>query len=296
MKPKQLSDRIGNIEDRLVQQAERVPNFKFLHRKRNIRRMASMAAVIALMVCSFATGAFAFTKEPETIYIEKEQEIIKVGDSGITLILPDEWAGKYGYEINGNSVGVYHLATRENKTWADAGYIFRVECIEGIYPIDYVFAVPGYTIATTATHSYILYFASDVQYDSWDEVSSKEYLALFHSANKIQILLTDWMNTNSTNQGNWVKGTVQVNFLKDNAVADTVTCDKETSDAITQLIEGQNYNLDINSFSTDLWIAFSGKEYFMNSVTGNIMPAAGGEKTAKFSAEDLKTLMSLLSK
>ena len=73
MNEKQFSDRIGNVNDKLIRQAEQIPNYRRGHRRRSIRQLATIAAVIALMVCSFSVGALAFS---EKIYVEKNQEII----------------------------------------------------------------------------------------------------------------------------------------------------------------------------------------------------------------------------
>ena len=111
MKSEQLSQRIGNIDDRLIEQAESVPDFGRARRIRSIRRAVTIAAAVALMVGSFAVGAYALNREPETIYVEvpgateivyvdTDLDIIKVGDSGISLIFPESWKDKYGYELD----------------------------------------------------------------------------------------------------------------------------------------------------------------------------------------------------
>ncbi|MGM9662367.1 MAG: hypothetical protein ACI3WR_04675 [Oscillospiraceae bacterium] len=51
MNQKQLSDRMGNIDDRLVQQAEQVPDYARRHRRNGWKRVAGMAAAVALLVC-----------------------------------------------------------------------------------------------------------------------------------------------------------------------------------------------------------------------------------------------------
>ena len=66
MNEKQFSDRIGNVNDKLIRQAEQIPNYRRGHRRRSIRQLATIAAVIALMVCSFSVGALAFA---EKIYV-----------------------------------------------------------------------------------------------------------------------------------------------------------------------------------------------------------------------------------
>ena len=62
MKKEQLSEHIGNIDDRLVQQAEHIPNYARQHRQKSFKRFTAIVAVIALMVCSFTVGAVAFAK------------------------------------------------------------------------------------------------------------------------------------------------------------------------------------------------------------------------------------------
>jgi len=56
MNRKQLADRIGNIDDRLVQQAEDVPNYARLRREKRLKRLAGMAAVLVLMASSPSAG------------------------------------------------------------------------------------------------------------------------------------------------------------------------------------------------------------------------------------------------
>ena len=112
MNEKQFSDRVGNVNDKLIRQAEQIPNYRRGHRRRSIRQLATIAAVIALMVCSFSAGALAFS---EKIYVEKSQEIIDISDFGISLILPDEWSGKYGYDILDDGISKYIALQRERK-------------------------------------------------------------------------------------------------------------------------------------------------------------------------------------
>jgi len=203
MKREQLSNRIGNIEDRLVEQAENAPNFGRQRRNHSLRRMVSIAAVLVLMVASFATGAIALAKET-IVYVEKEQEIIAIDNFGISVILPDDWAGKYGYEITGNNLAVYLLAQREDREseWKDEGYLFWIDCLDEVYPLDYIYPEPGYTIATTATNTYRLRRASDIQYDFRNPAIAEKYVAMSDSIGDIQILLTDWLKNISTNAGN----------------------------------------------------------------------------------------------
>ena len=293
MKREQLSHRIGNIEDRLVEQAENAPNFGRGRRNRSIRRMTSIAAVLVLMIASFATGAIALAKET-IVYVEKEQEIIKVGDSGITLILPDEWKGKYGVEQYGSNVTVYHLATRES--FGDGTYggdLFRLFCLEGRYPMDYVFPYPGFTIAITETNTYVFNYPSDVQYDINNPASAAEYRELSGDVGSIEIVMSAQMLKNTLNASNWVPGTVVVNFLEEWVTTKTVVCDEEQSRIIRGIIESQNYSLERGSYFADLWFMYSGEEYLLNLTTGMIANA-GGEHSAMLSPEDLGRIVELL--
>ena len=231
------------------------------------------------------------------VYIEKEQEIIAIDNFGISVILPDDWAGKYGYEINGNSLAVYLLSQREDREsdLTDDGNLFWIDCLDEVYPMDYIYPEPGRTIATTATNTYRLRQPSDVQYDIRNAAITEEYLAMRNSIGSIQILLTDWMTDNSTNASNWVQGSVIVSWLNNGAVTKTVSCDAEQSQIIRDIIEAQDYSLEQGSFPSDILIMFGGAEYYMNSTTGSIENAGGYPYSAILSAEDLAEIMGLLN-
>ena len=294
MKREQLSNRIGNIEDRLVEQAENAPNFGRQQRNRNIRRMVSMAAVLVLMVGSFTIGAIAMAKET-IVYVEKEQEIIKVGDSGITLILPETWKEKYGVEQYGNEVIVYHLATRESfDDGTYGGDLFRIFCIEERFPMDYVFPYPGFTIAITETHTYVFNYPSDVQFDRNNPAAMTEYMELSDDIKNIEIVMNAQMLENTMNATNWVEGTVFVDFLENWVTIKTVVCDEEQSRIIREIIKSQDYSLERGSFFADLWFMFNGEEYLLNLTTGMIQ-SAGGENSAVLSAEDLNRIIEVLN-
>lgn len=76
MNERQLSDRIGNVDDRLVQQVAQMTDHRQARRKRRLHQFAAAAAVAALMICSFCIGALAFSKE---IYLEKSRRSLKSG-------------------------------------------------------------------------------------------------------------------------------------------------------------------------------------------------------------------------
>ncbi len=300
MNERQFSDRIGNVNDQFVRQAEKMPNYRQEHRRRSIRQFATIAAVIALMVCSFCVGTLAFA---EKIYVEKKQEIIDISDFGISLVLPDEWAGKYGYDLFDNGdIEVYSLAVREDETDDGTnlkGTLFWVECIDGQFPMVFSYAQPGYTIATTATHTYRLVMASDVQYNSSNIHIADEYLSLYDSIPQIRILLSDWLADASSNQTNWVKGTVYVEYLGEmrsdgQDVIRTVVLDEAASARISQIIKAQEYNTENASFPVDLVFIVDGQSYYMNSQSGQVLGIGG--VGAVLSEENLQEVLSLLAR
>ena len=102
------------------------------------------------------------------------------------------------------------------------------------------------------------------------------------------------MLENTMNATNWVEGTVFVKFLKDfgaGGVSKTVVCDAEQSEIITGIVEAQEYG-EQRSFYTDLLIIVGNDEYYLNSVTGDIMVAAGGY-SAVLSAGELSEILGL---
>lgn len=78
MNRKQLSDRIGNIDDRLVQQAADMSDHARRRRKKFLKRLVSAAAVLVLMACSGAVGALAFSRETITeVPVQQVQAILR---------------------------------------------------------------------------------------------------------------------------------------------------------------------------------------------------------------------------
>ena len=293
MKPTQFSHHIGNIDDRLIQEAGATPDSGRPRRGRNVKKVVLIAAVIALMTCSFVVGAFAINKEPETVYVEKEQQIVTVGDSGISLILPDDWAGKYGVEQIGDGIAVYHLATREVKGYD--GVFFWVEYTPERLPMDYVYPYPGFTIAVTETGTYRMTYTSDVQADLDDPASSAEYFTLSAEIKDIKIILSSETLASTTNASNWVQGTAYVEFIKLGTHESIGTADYNAaqSQIIREIVESQDYQLPRVSFWSDLYIMVDGREFWVNSVTGDINTSINGDGNycAKLSAEDLSRLM-----
>ena len=188
MNEKQFSDRIGNVNDKLVQQAEQTPNYGREHRKRGIRQLVAIAATIALMVCSFTVGALAFAEET-IVEVPVEQETITIEEIGLTLILPDSWKGKYAFEQDNDfkEYHVYNPAIREamggdSETPLSGGMLFYLKLWDEQLTKEQVDAGGEWDYAgcryvmTTKDGTYLLYYASDVQFtqETMDEYRQME--------------------------------------------------------------------------------------------------------------------------
>ena len=185
MNKKQLSEHIGNIDDRLVEQAEKIPNYRQLHHRQTIRRFLTVAATFVLMVCSFSAGALAFARET-VIEVPVEQETIKLEEINLTLILPDDWKGKYSVETNGQNYIVYHPQIREGfgtEIAFNGGILFYIVCYEeSMTPEQFI--EKGYDFVqyrylfSTSDKTYILCYPSDVQWNPENSEQETEYLGM----------------------------------------------------------------------------------------------------------------------
>jgi len=183
MNLKQFLDRIGNIDERLIQQAEPIPCYRQQQNHITLRRCIAAAATIVLMGCSFCIGAFAFAHEtvievPVEMPVEVpvEPESITIEEIGLTLIFPDHWKDQYALEKNEfGEYLIYNPVIRNACEAADGftwgGMLFYIRCWEEqLTPeqakdIDgeWNFARNSY-IMTTRNGTYLLYYASDIQF------------------------------------------------------------------------------------------------------------------------------------
>ena len=127
---------------------------------------------------------------------EHEPQIIHFGDSGISIILPDWWEGRYEIEYGDSSLTVYHPASRELGT-GYGGILFGMGYTDELYPLDYSWPVPGFVVAVSEAGTYYFGKPSDVQFDHEDAVSSAEYLELFNDIKNIKIVMPVEMAENS---------------------------------------------------------------------------------------------------
>lgn len=193
MNQRQFSDRIGSADEELVHQAGQTPNYAARRRKNGLRRLASLAAVIALMAMSFTAGALAFSRET-VVEIPAERETLELEELGLTLILPDSWKGYYELvEWEGQYVVVCPqvreaVLTRTRAEWAAGGMEWPEELDRNPFSggmLFYIFGIPesltpdqladsdwgafaNFTetryLLATAERTYLLCHASDVQF------------------------------------------------------------------------------------------------------------------------------------
>lgn len=223
MNSRQLADRIGNVDDRLVQQAENTPNYGRQNRRRGLRRLVTAAAAAALMIASFTVGALAFSTErivevptEKIVEVFAQREIIELDKLGLTLILPDSWAGQYELipweetyvmvcpEVRQavlaqarqeyEDVGTEWPEELDRDPFAGGMLFYIVEIPEVLTPeqveMFWSFTENRYLFAT-AECTYILYYASDVQCTG---DTREQYQAMKESIRDIQIILNNVLN------------------------------------------------------------------------------------------------------
>lgn len=208
MNNKQLSERIGNIDDRLVQQAESIPNYKKQNRARRIRRFASCAAALVLMLCSGAVGAIVFAKET-IIEVPVKQETVELEELGLTLILPDSWKDRYRviedtfvpynspmWEFCVKSIYDAHTPINESGELFITGSLFWVyQCAD--YPMslkEFNDEETGYAgnsryLFATENGTYAIMYATDVQFDENDPAQMEEYSSMAQAMKDIQLVM-----------------------------------------------------------------------------------------------------------
>ena len=199
MNKKQLSEHIGNIDDRLIEQAEKIPNYRQLHHRQTIRRFIAAASAFALMACSFSAGALAFARET-VVEVPVEQETAVLKEINLTLIFPDEWKGKYAIEKDGQNYIVYHTQIRENVSAGidafDGGVLFYIACYgESMTPEQFV--EKGYDFVqyrylfSTSDKTYILCYPGDVQWNPENPEQETEYLGMEEEIKDIKFVVDD---------------------------------------------------------------------------------------------------------
>lgn len=215
MKTKDLMERLGNIDDRLVQEAQQEVNRTGARKNSGFRSALTLAAAVALMAVSFALGALAFGDETAVeVPVPVQQETIELPELGLTLILPNSWKERYGVAKSGEGeCVVYSPKIREawlEKARREFGNMWKAEWEEDYYAGGMLFYIMRYEeqatetqvrngegivpfaayqyLLTTKDGTYILYYASDVQFT---QETMEEYQEMQQEIGNIRIVVED---------------------------------------------------------------------------------------------------------
>ena len=207
MNRRQLSDRIGNVDDRLVQQAESIPRYAARQRRTLYRRLAGIAAVLALMAGSGTVGALAFRQET-VVEVPAAQELVELAEIGVTLRLPDSWAGQY--EVVEDRFAPYGSTMWEfcAKAVYDArtpiagteGLFYRGTLFTVFQCADYSMSAEefaqgglagiGQYLFATRDATYAMLYAGDIQFDPADAAQQAQWSAMAQSMADIQFIVS----------------------------------------------------------------------------------------------------------
>ena len=200
MTKEQLAERIGNINEELIHESDMRERYTEVKVKHRPRRMVAMVAVVALMVASFAVGAFAATRI-ESQKTRPAEERVDLDGLDVTIILPDDWADKYGMEVHkdegfgtGNYYSFYVKDIHDSKgDYAGAGYLFHVGkyAEEPMTPkeVEDTSMVPTKFLFATENATYAIFYTSDVQYNPMDPEMTDLYMSLFNELDQIGFIL-----------------------------------------------------------------------------------------------------------
>lgn len=187
MNERQFADRIGNIDDQLVEEA------RYRRRKGGGwgRRALAAAAVIILMAVSFTAGALAFSRE-----VPVEQETVELPGASLKLILPDSWKGLYRVEMDEDTLGccVYVKAIYEQEgEWSEAGLLFgvRKEYDRPLTREEIDELTPGsnWRFFSTPDATYMITYPGDVQWNVNDPEQEQLYRQMQREVSQIRFLV-----------------------------------------------------------------------------------------------------------
>lgn len=192
MNKKQFSEYIGNIDDRLIEQAGKIQYYAQRYHKERIRRFIAVVAVFALMAFSFSAGAFVFAYE-KIVKVPVKQETVTLEDIGLTLILPDTWEGKYAIEKKENSYIFYNKKTREAANGFE-GILFYIVCYDGAMTPEQLTengygAVPCRYLFSTSNKTYVLCNITDVQWNPDDQKQAALHEQMGREIEKIKFVV-----------------------------------------------------------------------------------------------------------
>lgn len=199
MNKKQLVEHIGNIDDRLICKAENIPDYATCYRQKRRRQLLAAVVALVFMISGFTLGATVFAREV-IVKVPEKQETLKLDGVELTLILPDSWAGQYAVEKNGINYVIYNPQIKEavsdGENILDGGVLFTIVCYEEAMTEEQFiengldFTAYRYILATSRK-TYILHYASDVQYNPADNEQESLYQKMMSEIKEIQFVVND---------------------------------------------------------------------------------------------------------
>ena len=204
MNGRQLAERMGNIDERLVEEAREIPNYGRLRRRRGWRRVAALAAVLALMLGSGAVGALAFGAQPGA-EAPARQETVELAKIGLTLLLPEDWAGRYEvveetFPPYGSPMWEFCVkAVYDAGMAGEGGFSYRGTLFTVFQCADYSMSAEefregslagiGRYLFATENATYALLYATDVQFDPEDPAQQAEWSSLAQGMEELRFVL-----------------------------------------------------------------------------------------------------------
>ena len=173
------------------------PRKERMMKRRIFPRLIAVAAIVALMAASMAVGALAFSTET-VVEVPVEQETLTLEELGLTLILPDSWKGQYTLEKTTPrqyNLFINPIREKTEASWGvPGGMLFcileidEVLTAEDIQNSQWSFAANRYLFATQDC-TYVLYYASDVQWDPSDPEQEALYQKMAYEIKEIRIVV-----------------------------------------------------------------------------------------------------------
>lgn len=267
MNGRQMADRIGNIDDRLILQAEHMPDHQKRRRMRILRKIGACAAALVLAVGSFMLGRVAEagrSVQPNPLGIG----VIHLEELGLVMLLPESWGGsdwddwKDGFGVEFRQDGSCSIYSREiRKACMDAddndfirgGVLFTIVRRPGQMTEEQVTAEGRDCIYIAATKSgtYLLYYPEDVQYTP---ETKEKYLQLKSGIGDIQFVIgdiaADALSLSSSGIQDKFEGTIA-------GIVKNVTGDGITVDIVEYIDESDKKRLkELGVTENEMWDGF----------------------------------------
>lgn len=172
-------------------------HFKQPGHPKKVRPRIPVMAVLILAACGLCIGAFVLLR-PTSENPDTQQETVTLDEIGLTLIFPDSWNGKYSIAENDRNYVIYNTQIREAVSKGidafDGGVLFYIVCYEEVMtPEQFVengYDYTGYRYLFSSDDStYILYYASDVQWDTQDPEQEAVYTQMVSEIKDIEFIV-----------------------------------------------------------------------------------------------------------